>query len=752
MIFNIVSQPDKADYLSTYHQVLATHEIVEMWFIKVILLGAPRLGKTTVRRRLTNEIKDISSSGEAEQPSTGAVESAPGVVIRNLSGNTAVVTPTEWTASKDLTDEARMFIQFFHSQIKEKICTTKEPKREFERLLARDFSSSKARPSLLKKIKGDPRKKPQAAKSSSEAQPMAKAPSSVHTSRHQHAMAEVAELFRNAVGPKYWKEIEHLFTDSAFIKMEDTGGQPEFMDMLPALTIGPALYLLFCKLTDELKSHYTVSYLSPSGESTTPEESTYTMEEVLLTALASISCFKSCSSPLPSVSSGKTTASSNAEACNSSLAYIVGTHKDQVSEEEIDEFDKKLQESIRTTDFFKEGLVKFSSEHRMVLPIDNMNGGESEIKKVQKFLEEGMKQHFKKLRIPAAWLVLSLCLRKREERTASLQDVLKLAKDIGIPKKEATSALQFLHHYAGALMYFPELEELRDTVICDTQVVYDSASNLIVNTFKFDRVGKAASEKFRERGQFSLSDIKGATENVSGDYIPLLKLVKLLEHLNIIAPIIQSNPTPSQATSPESSDVTYFMPCVLQNATHKELDQWWASSSDPLSPAPLFIRYKCGYVPIGVFPAMIANLAGQESCRMIYDGIKKNRVKFRFGSDYDTVTLVSHPKYYAIQLKRESYATTPTHEVCRHIRGLIESTLLTVMSHMNYSFQVDYQLSFECPSHPGREHLCVVESSKGTPQAMLCLGNVKDLQPKEMQSQHLVWFTEVCRVFICDMM
>lgn len=92
-----------------------------------------------------------------------------------------------------------------------------------------------------------------------------------------------------------------------------------------------------------------------------------------------------------------------------------------------------------------------------------MEGGESEIEKV---LEEGLKQHFKKLRIPAAWFVLSLCLRKREERIASLQDIIQLAKELGIPRKEVTSALQFLHHHAGLLMYFPELKELRDTVIC----------------------------------------------------------------------------------------------------------------------------------------------------------------------------------------------------------------------------------------------------------------------------------------------
>ena len=101
-------------------------------------------------------------------------------------------------------------------------------------------------------------------------------------------VAELAELFRKAVHSKHWKDIKHLFKDTTFIKMEDTGGQPEFMDMLAALTIGPALYLLFCKLIDDLHSHYTVSYRSPLGESSTPVQSTYTVEEVLLSALASV--------------------------------------------------------------------------------------------------------------------------------------------------------------------------------------------------------------------------------------------------------------------------------------------------------------------------------------------------------------------------------------------------------------------------------------------------------------------------------
>ena len=678
-------------YLDAYCQILAKQETLEMWFFKVILLGAPGLGKTTMRRRLTGEIDDISSSGEGEQPSTGAVESGPSIVMRNLSSTTALITESEWLATKDLTEETCAILQYFHSHVSEK----------------------KAEESLSKHV------------------------SSEHSNTPPPEYAfSIPEMIRNAVSPECWREITQVCRDTAFLNMRDTGGQPEFMDMQPALTVGPALYLFFCKLTDDLDSLYRVSYLSPStGEPTLPRESAYTAKEVLFTSLASIACFRSSSS----TSLGETTSSTADQllaSCNKSIAHVIGTHKDLVSEEQINEFDEKLQQCIRPTEFFEENIVQFASEERMVLPVDNMHGGSSEVNQVRKVLEESMKKHFKKLSIPASWLVLSLCLRKREERTASLESVLQLASELGIPRSEAMVALWFLHHYAGVLMYFPNLPELKDTVICDNQIVYDSATNLIVNTFKFRSVGKPASEWFKKTGQFSLEDIRRATADISGDYIPLEKLVKLLAYLNILVKSSLSSRT-------LSSEEMYFMPSVLLNATHEEMASWWDDTHKQVSPAPLFITYQCGFVPIGVFPAMIANLTAERSLKLIVKGIRKNRVEFQFGHDFDTITLISQPTYYAVHISRRESTKTPTHEVCATVRGLVESTLKTVTSRMNYTFTAEYQLGFECPSHPGREHLCVVDSDDPSPHVMCCQENMDNLEAEHMQSQHLVWFAEV---------
>ena len=145
------------------------------------------------------------------------------------------------------------------------------------------------------------------------------------------------------------------------------------------------------------------------------------------------------------------------------------------------------------------------------------------------------------------------------------------------------------------------------------------------------------------------------------------------------------------------------MPCVLQNATHSELGKWWDSNASKFALAALFIRYKCGFVPIGVFPALIANLAGNKSVEMKTEGIKKNRVEFQIVSgDYDRFTLISQPKYYAVHITRRPTPKTPTHEICATVRGL--GRVHSGHRHLPNELQLLCRLSagFRVPLPPGK--------------------------------------------------
>ena len=74
----------------------------------------------------------------------------------------------------------------------------------------------------------------------------------------------------------------------------------------------------------------------------------------------------------------------------------------------------------------------------------------------------------------------------------------------------------------------------------------------------------------------------------------------------------------------------------------------------------------------------------------------------------------------------------------------MKEALEQVSSHMNSGNFVDYQFAFECPSHPGRDHLRFIEDHKSEkPQIMLCYQNQKNPRPVRMESLHIVWFHKV---------
>ena len=704
-----------------------------MLFLKFLFSGPPRLGKTTALRRLIGEIIDLISAGEADlvHASTGAVESGSNMIVKKVSSSTTVVTKSEWCAAKSLTDEARMlFLQLEQMMKKEDVpptVATSSP--AVDKVATR--TTGEATAAAPTTISHQPLEEP------SEPRLPTLAPTLPSPTAD---IPLIAELFKKASEhPEFLEEMQHHVR--AFLRMEDTGGQPELMDMLPALTIGPGLYLIFFNLEWNLKKDFKVFYQHPSGKITTPEESKITLEEMLLSTLSSISCSSASANHLR----GEEVNSSDMREIlksSKSVAYLVGTHKDKVSEEHISQLDEDLQGIIRGTDFFEMGLVKFCSEGKLIVTMDNMEGGVEEVKAIREMLNTAMERHFKPLRIPAAWLLFNLCLAQTNKRTASMKNVLELSSQFNMSAKETKVALWFLHHHAGVVMYFPNVPLLQDLVILDTQVVYDSVTFLILRVMSFDNVGQACSEKFRVTGQFVLEDLVAATSRISGgDLIPPEKLIALLEFLHIIAPILPR--VQGSQSSIQEQEAVYLMPCVLHTASKEELEAICHNQSRPLSVAPLMVRYKCGFVPLGIFPALIASLISNKSFSLVQRGMTKNKVQFRYQPLKTLASFLCYPRFYAIVISELSVSEHEVHKECAAIRQQVVAALEQVGSHMNYGYFLDYQFAFECPSHPGKEHLCVVEEQSEVTKLMDCLEYLDSRKPEKMGSVHTVWWCEV---------
>lgn len=671
------------------------------------------------------EILNILMAGEEFQRSTGIAEAGGQAFIRSMCTSLGTIQSKVWDILKDFGEEACMLNQFIFQAVEESHSTYSadstpaKPVRPVRPSPSKPYvpeggASFKTKRSMWKNFL-----------SLFDKESSGKAPS-------KKDMEETFSVIDEAMKDDEWDKVKYLLEDLILLINTDTGGQAEFLDMQASLVLGPSLNLLYRRLVDDLDSQYKTYYTSEEGKSTEQEDSTTTVEETLFQTLASIACFGIA------FCDGDDTTDDKLPGHSQSKAIFVGTHRDLVTEEDFKRKDRELQRKVRNTEFYGKGIIEFVSDEQLMLAVDNMSGDQGEIDSTRKLLVKIIERSFERVAIPASWLMLSLCIRKSGVRTMSLAECEKLAGKLRISAQDLQHALWFLHHYIGVLLHYPDIESLRDTVICDIQVVYDSASNLIKNTFTFDKVGHQISQKFKEKAQFSLRDMKKATSGQTDDLLPLEKLVDLLEDRNVLTVVPPVPASRGGSTSTTTQEPTYFMPCVLHSAQADELVVSDHCDSDPPS---LMLRFNCGYVPIGVFPAMITNLVSQqrEDWEMIVRGLRKNRVQFNVG--VDKVTLIAHPRFLEIVVTKRASFATPTESLCSHVRSVIQSTLDTVTSHLNYHFRMQYRFGFECPIHPGRprEHICILP--KESADNLECLKDPQSKEPVHIEPRHMVWFS-----------
>ena len=124
--------------------------------------------------------------------------------------------------------------------------------------------------------------------------------------------------------------------------------------------------------------------------------------------------------------------------CPSHAAMLMGTHKDLLEgnpetvakKKKIKIKDTALSETLKT-DFLESetDFIQNAFEDQLMFAINNMTGGEEELKKVRKRLEDVIKQEFDDFSIPASWLMFSIFLRKMGKRTMSLSQCREIGKD-----------------------------------------------------------------------------------------------------------------------------------------------------------------------------------------------------------------------------------------------------------------------------------------------------------------------------------
>ena len=557
----------------------------------------------------------------------------------------------------------------------------------------------------------------------------------------------VFEKWESLLIQQKYSQIEKILTNSILANMIDMGGQPPFLDMLPALTIGPALYLICFNLQNEISQRYSVMYVSESGVEYKLQYS-YSVLEVIFQSLSSIACLSPTSDqPQP--------IESMPPPCQ--IAIIVGTHRDKVSEtaaaSKDEEIQKELKKLLEYEYLEEEPYHNYLSktDGKLVLCVDN-TGGVDEIDRHRKVIEEMINEKFyddSKYRIPASWLMFSIFLRKMHKDVITIEQCQQIAKRLHIPPNHTKDVLWYLHHHIGILMYYrkDEVEGLeKDVIICQPQVIFTSVSQLILNAFLPERSpNDLVQKKFWERGQFRLRDVRKALEFESQEAgLTVDQLLSILQFLSVLVKL--------------TGDV-FFLPAVLRVASDEELLSLLGYSHSQV--APLMIRFCCVFVPLGCFSALIARLVStMRKCWKLSEKVAmfKNMVTFQVEGSY-YVTLVARLKRYEVHLAPipETTPHRPTAQVAKDVLSTVCKTLDSVLDRLRkqYTSSPDltmYQFGFICchnvctqdftrqDSQP--EHLMLFERGEHRVSGSFLIKCIQNDTAVTLQPRHLIWSGE----------
>ena len=281
---------------------------------------------------------------------------------------------------------------------------------------------------------------------------------------------EIFSSFQEAVANEDWDTVKYVLDDTMYLINTDTGGQTEFLELMSRFILGPALNLIFSRLTDSLEDVYKIYTTNEKGDSTKKEDSTVKLEDIIFQALASITCMKVPHQPKEDTKEAAKESDDAQVPITTSKAMFVGTFRDEVTSKQFVTRDQILKKKIERTEFYDKEIVEYASEDHLILALDNKHGGQDEVDMMRKTFEASIKRNFKKIRIPATWLILSINMRHTKQRTMSLQQCQEIAGKLGISSKSLQKALWFLHYRVGVLLYYPKVEGFENIIILDIQV------------------------------------------------------------------------------------------------------------------------------------------------------------------------------------------------------------------------------------------------------------------------------------------
>ena len=402
--------------------LMSAKDTIDIRYLKTFLVGPPGVGKTTTLYRLLKVITNILSAGDGVKiPSTILANCIQ--VFAFVSGDGA-----EWIPCSDHNQETKFLFRYLCG------CKLEDVVQQQSRKI-QSQTKSHTRAQKIDKTEFKRSKKHQIASTSIYKEDTKEDVANDSEIQHSRIHNFIVRLQKLIVSEDYSPLLNLL--GSTLLNINDIGGQPGFLEMLPALSTGPAMYLVFLDLSKELDKPYKIPF---NREDTviTPYDAMHTVEATMsqiLAAITSVHCISPETSHLSIAKAGDFSEKFNCFQQVKPIAAIIGTHKDQLkdnTEQKLKDINKSL---VKITSRFSK-VIAHPDSSKCFFAVDNLAGtDECDVGPIRDFMSTTFQTHFKDASLPIrpTWLWLSLILR-REFKIVTMDVCLEIALLLGMDK------------------------------------------------------------------------------------------------------------------------------------------------------------------------------------------------------------------------------------------------------------------------------------------------------------------------------
>ena len=484
-----------------------------------------------------------------------------------------------------------------------------------------------------------------------------------------------------------------------WLYITDSGGQPEFHNMLSIFAQRTTACIFVFRMHDKLDDYPLVDFYKDGNPVGPTRDSRLTNRQIFQQFMSTMRSFNSMK---------------NEHLSRSPPSFVLlATHRDMVK----DALPKLLEERHQqlkaiVLPHFKKQLI-YCDEHleKFIFTMNAEKPEERDRKTanaIRKVITE--KCPGEEVNIPIRWHNLDHQSRKISDRlnrqVLSQEEYWKIAKELNIDDESCNGALEFFHNL-NTIFYFPKA--LPDVVFLEPQILLNLLSELVAKKYQAHHSSSVLATKPKEY-DFQFHDFAQVTEELLNEFkehyhpplFTAMKLAELFEKLLIFGKLEEGK---------------WFVPSILPFLRKEEVEQYRVSQE-----RALLIHFPGGGPQNGIFSSTVSFLLSADNTspspwRVLKDHfdkpkcLKHNVVAFTVRNFPGKVTLIEEWTHFEIHLNtgqaREGDLWKLVYKAV--FKGLEKAAEIHHYSNFDNVPRAAIRCPEQCHDHPSTPHPATID-------------------------------------------